>query len=78
MKKNKENNIVHAEISELEKSGYRAAKVKFDKKNNVIPPEPNSLLCLNNKDKNLWAELSPADIKISKVSADKFLILEKK
>lgn len=77
MKKHKDSNIVYTTLKELEKLGYKQVKPTYDKKNNVNPPEPESMLCLTNKNLDLWCELSISDIKHSKVTPDKFLILYK-
>ncbi len=78
MKHDKNSNIVRATYEEILAAGYSPVKPIKDKKGNIESPAPGSLLCLVNKGQDLWAELSPADIKISKVTADKFLIMEKK
>ena len=70
-------NIVRVLFNELQKLGYKPVEITKDKKGNVNPPPPGSFLCLLNSEKNLWVKLSPADIKYSKVTPDKFLILYK-
>lgn len=82
MKRDKNSNIVRAAFSELESAGYKQSIPTYSKlKNSDImqanPPAPGSLLCLVNKEMNLWAELSSADILKSKVNSEKFLIMEK-
>ena len=76
IKRNKENNIVRADLKELEKNGWRAAKPIKDRFGNVQPPKAGNLLCLSNKSQDLWADLSLNDIKISRVNCEKFLIME--
>jgi hypothetical protein len=78
MKREINSNIVRAPINELEELGYKKIEISRDKKGNVNPPPEKSLLCLMNKEKDLWAELSQADIIHSKVNPEKFLILFKK
>lgn len=72
MTRNKDNNIVYATLDELKKLKYKQKVLTKDKKGNIVPPEPGALLCLTNKAADLWAELSEIDIRISKVTGDKF------
>lgn len=69
--------MVRVKISELKKLGYEPVKIEKDKKGNVMPPPVGSFLCLS-KNQDLWAELGAGDIKFSKVTGDKFLIVSKK
>lgn len=77
MLKEKDSNLVRASFRELTKLGYKPVEIFKDKKGDVNPPSDGSLLCLTNKARDLWVELSAADIKQSKVTPDKFLILNK-
>lgn len=77
MKRNKDNNIIIASLEELTELGYKPQKLVKDRKGNVEPPKPKSLLCLTEKSKDLWAEMSSADIEMGKINCEKFLVLEK-
>lgn len=77
MKKLKNSNIVYTSLKELESLGYKTLPTIKDRKGNVNPPSPGAMLCLTNKTKDLWCELSQSDIEHSKVNNEKFLILEK-
>lgn len=81
MIRDKNSNIIRAELKELLDLGYSQAipeivETKYNT-NSIKPPAPGSLLCLTSKSQDLWAELSPADIRNSRVNCGKFLILEK-
>lgn len=79
MIKNKENNLVQATYGELKSLGFEQPPEQLDKKGIFIPPPVGSFLCLVNKDRDLWAELSDSDIKSAKLTVEKskYLIMSK-
>lgn len=77
VKKSETSNLIETTLEELIQLEYKPAKFTIDSKGKVSPPKPGSMLCLTNKSKDLWVELTESDIKASKVTADKFLILTK-
>lgn len=70
-------NLICVTYQKLIDSGYQPVEIKFDKKGNTEFPPVGSLLCIINSTKDMWVKLSAADIKASKVTPDKFLILNK-
>lgn len=77
MIKKSDSNLINVTFAELIQLGYKKVETSIDHRGNINPPPAGSMLCLVNTGRDFWAELSASDIKASKVTPDKFLILAK-